>query len=98
VSWRVRLTQAAEGDLREACRWYQQEAPHVASAFRREIREAHQRIAENPLQYPDVHRGIRRALVHRFPYAIFYRQTADAIQVIAITHQARDPRIWRRRG
>lgn len=46
------------------------------------------RNAENPW----------RALVHRFPYAIFYRQAAEAIQVIAVTHQARDPRIWRRRG
>jgi plasmid stabilization system protein ParE len=98
VSRVVRLTKAAEEDLREARQWYLKEAPHVASAFRREVRETHQRISENPWQSPDVHRGIRRRLVHRFPYAVFYRVEAEAVQVIAITHQARDPRVWKRRS
>ena len=97
MSWVVRLTKAAEADLREARGWYRKEAPHVALDFRRQVRETHQRIGENPWLYPDVHRGVRRALVHRFPYAIFYRLQNEAVQVIAITHQSRDPEIWKRR-
>jgi len=97
VTWVVKLTKAAEEDLREARRWYRREAPHVAPDFRDEVRETHQRIGENPWQYPDVHRGVRRALVHRFPYAVFYRLWDEAAQVIAITHQARDPEVWKRR-
>ena len=93
----VRLTKAAEEDLREARGWYRREAPHVASDFRRQVRETHQRIGENPWLYPDVHRGVRRALVPRFPYAIFYHLRDEAVQVIAITHQSRNPEIWKRR-
>ncbi len=48
MSWVVRLTKAAEDDLREARGWYRREAPHVASDFRRQVRETHQRIDENP--------------------------------------------------
>ena len=93
----VRLTRAAEADLREARGWYLDEAPHVASYFRREVREALRRVGENPWQYPDVHRGVRRALVRRFPYAIFYRIPDRGVQVIAITHQAQNPDTWKRR-
>jgi plasmid stabilization system protein ParE len=40
---------------------------------------------------------MRRALVRRFPYAIFYKIEAAEIVVYAIFHGARDPRAWRRR-
>jgi plasmid stabilization system protein ParE len=40
---------------------------------------------------------MRSELVHRFPYAIFYRLQAETVQVIAITHQSRDPDVWKRR-
>lgn len=98
MSWVVQLTKAAEDDLREAREWYGREAPNVAPDFRRQVRETHRHIGENPWQYPDAHRGVRRALVHRFPYAIFYRLQADVVQVIAITHQAREPDVWKRRA
>jgi toxin ParE1/3/4 len=55
------------------------------------------RISENPLIYPDVHRGVRRALVRRFPYAVFYRLRGEGVQVIAVLHQARNPPSWKRR-
>lgn len=97
MTWAVRLTRAAVEDLREASDWYQREAPHVASTFRRAVREAHERIGNNPWQYPDVYRGVRRALIHRFPYGVFFRLQEERVQVIAIVHQARDPGVWKRR-
>jgi len=39
------------------------------------------RVAENPLQYQVLHREARRAIVHRFPYGVFYRIEASNIVV-----------------
>jgi hypothetical protein len=44
-----------------------------------------------------VDRTVRRALVRRFPYGIFYEIEARQIVVYGIFHGARDPRAWRRR-
>jgi plasmid stabilization system protein ParE len=66
--------------------------------FRSSVREALERIRENPRQYPEVHRGLRRALTHRFPFSIFYRFTGEDILVIAVVHGARHPDTWRRRS
>ncbi len=69
----------------------------MGPGFRQAVREAQARIGANPFLYPEVHRGLRRASVHTFPYSLFYRIRHDHILVIAITHQARHPRVWRQR-
>ena len=41
---------------------------------------------------------IRRAIVHRFPYGIFFVTHSEFINVIAVMHHARDPKHWRIRA
>jgi plasmid stabilization system protein ParE len=36
----------------------------------------------------------RRALVHRFPYAVFYVVDPNLVAVTAVMHGRRDPRRW----
>ncbi|MFH1570139.1 MAG: hypothetical protein ABIL09_19255 [Gemmatimonadota bacterium] len=43
------------------------------------------------------HERYRRALVRRFPYAVFYECTANAVTILAVLHTARDPAKWRQR-
>ena len=40
---------------------------------------------------------MRRALLRRFPYAVFYEIGAVEIVVYAVFHCARNPRAWKRR-
>jgi plasmid stabilization system protein ParE len=34
----------------------------------------------------------RRALLTRFPYAVYFRETEESVQVFAVFHARRDPR------
>lgn len=95
---RLRLSAAAEQDLRQARSWYQQHAVHVDQRFRRSVGETLRTIERNPRLYALVHRDVRRAPVRRFPYSILYRDLDPTILVIAVLHQARDPATWRSRG
>jgi plasmid stabilization system protein ParE len=61
------------------------------------IDDALSRIIRNPELYPVVYRTLRRAVVRRFPFAVFYEVTADEIQVVAIFHSRRDPETWKLR-
>jgi plasmid stabilization system protein ParE len=40
---------------------------------------------------------VRRGLVRRFPYGVFYVVTDDAIVILAVFHASRDPAGWRSR-
>jgi plasmid stabilization system protein ParE len=52
----------------------------------------------NPELPATIYRDVRRALVRRFPYAIYYRVEPERIAVIAIHHGKRDPRHWQSRA
>ena len=51
------------------------------------------RIERFPDIFARVHGAVRRAVVSRFPYAVFYRIETKRIVVLAIIHTARDPNI-----
>lgn len=42
----------------------------------------------------DVRGNVRRAIVTRFPYAVFYQVEPKRVVVLAVIHTARDPRLW----
>jgi toxin ParE1/3/4 len=50
-----------------------------------------------PLRFPMVHRDVRRALMRRIPYAVFFRVAGDQVIVLACIHTSRSPRRWRGR-
>ena len=43
-------------------------------------------------------RGIRRAIVRRFPYGVFYLVADTEIRVIAVVDMARNPSVWQGRA
>jgi plasmid stabilization system protein ParE len=55
------------------------------------------RLAETPLIYPVVYRNIRRAVLHRFPFLIWYSVEGSVVTVLACTHGKAEPSMVRRR-
>jgi toxin ParE1/3/4 len=41
--------------------------------------------------------GTRKYLLRRFPYAVIYRVTDEAIEVVAVAHGRRRPGYWKTR-
>jgi hypothetical protein len=54
-------------------------------------------IFRNPEIYEVIHKSYRRALVRRFPYAVFYDFSDGQVTVYCNFHTAREPEKWRRR-
>jgi plasmid stabilization system protein ParE len=61
----------AELDITEAYDWYQERELGLGEEFLRCIDASIQTIKRNPEIYVFAHEKYRRALVRRFPYAIF---------------------------
>ena len=62
----------AEAELAEARLWYAQQREGLDDALMQRVEEALQRIADAPYAYPVVYRQLRRAVLHQFPFAIFF--------------------------
>ena len=87
----------AETELDEAFTWYEGRAAGLGSEFLRAVRAAFALIRRNPEQFPRVRDEVRRALVRRFPYAVYYVPETEQISVLAVIHTRRHPRRWQSR-
>lgn len=69
----------------------------LAQAFEDEIEKVFRLIARFPRMHTEVYRGVRRGIVDRFPYCVYYREEIDHIRVVSIFHTSRNPSIWKKR-
>jgi plasmid stabilization system protein ParE len=88
----------AEADLDQAASWYDEEQAGLGSRFLSDVDQVFGRIRERPQQFPVVSSDIRRALLHTFPYAVYFRETDETIRVLAVLHLRRRPGTWRARS
>lgn len=94
---RLRLTSEAQLDLDDAYGWYGVQAPGLGANFLAAVDTCLASIRRTPEAYQSVDPTMRRALLQRFPYAVFYEVGAVDIVVYAVFHCARNPRAWKRR-
>jgi plasmid stabilization system protein ParE len=87
----------AEIDAFEAALWYESERPGLGIEFLDAVRGAFRQIEATPLRFPMVSADVRRAILHRFPFGVFFLVEDDRATVMAILHLHRDPSSWARR-
>lgn len=92
MSYEVQVRRAAELDIAEAQIWYETQQTGLGGAFRAEVSGVIDRLAATPLIYQIVHRNVRRAIVRRFPYLIWYRVDGQMVVILACTYAGRDPK------
>ena len=93
----VIFTPAARVELIDAQDWYEGESKGLGRRFRQAIDAVVQRMSANHRQFPVVFKNVRRAIVHRFPYALFFVVEDQTLLVIACFHGSRDPMRWQER-
>jgi plasmid stabilization system protein ParE len=89
----------AERDILNAARWYENLKLDLGLELLTEIHAAIERALDNPLAYLLLrkHPQVRRVLVRRFPYRVFYIVLPDALVVFAVLHAARGEGRWLQR-
>ena len=91
------LAPEAESDIAEAYEWYESRRVGLGEEFLTSVDACLQGIWRWPEIYAVVHGEFRRALIRRFPYAVFYEQSETTVTVYAVFHTSRDPEKWRHR-
>ena len=87
----------AQSDLKIAADWYAKRKEGLDREFIEEIEKTIQQIVGNPAQFAFVRKKIRMAIVKRFPFGIYYYVGEDVINVFAVFHFSRNPKVMRRR-
>ena len=93
----IRVRPSARAEVSAARRYYQQEA-QLGDAFLAEVEHAIDGLRQMPTRYPEVRPAVRRVLVRRFPYAVYFRIfEGKSLVVLAVLHQHRGPDVISRK-
>jgi plasmid stabilization system protein ParE len=91
---RVITSPRAQRQLRAAECWWLSHRDKAPAAFDEDLQEGVESIVRNPTIYPfvNVRRGIRRRLLERIRYYVYYRvNKRDEIELLSIWHASRRP-------
>jgi plasmid stabilization system protein ParE len=85
------ITSAAEIDLTGIFEWYENKRIGLGYDFLLQVDSGLRSLEDNPQIYKEQYKRVRRYLVRRFPYKIFYRIEGMNIVVLAVVYSGRDP-------
>jgi plasmid stabilization system protein ParE len=81
-------------EIGEAQEWYELQNPGLGEEFIAAMELQLKRLEQAPLLYAEVIPNVRRALLPRFPYGLFYTVRGNLIQILAVLHDVRNPNHW----
>ena len=87
----------AQLELDESASWYENKRIGLGGEFRSEIEKNLERIASQPQLFRQIRGKVRRLVLQRFPYSIYFLPEVDRIVVLAVFHARRAPRNLERR-
>ncbi|MBK6618580.1 MAG: type II toxin-antitoxin system RelE/ParE family toxin [Nitrosomonas sp.] len=94
MAFRLKFSSRALREIGEAQEWYELQSPGLGEEFIAAMELQLKRLEQAPLLYAEVIPDVRRALLPRFPYGLFYAVRGNLIHIFAVLHDARDPKRW----
>ena len=85
------FTVQASTDVQTAIEWYEAQRPGLGAEFLDVLGFVIAILPDFPLRGPLVFSNVRRLLLPRFPYAVYYRVQDDQIEIRGCLHQRRAP-------
>lgn len=94
MAFRLKFSSRVLREIGEAQEWYESQSPGLGEEFIAAMELQLKRLEQAPLLYAEVIPSVRRAFLPRFPYGLFYAVRGSLVHVLAVLHDARNPRHW----
>jgi plasmid stabilization system protein ParE len=87
----LKISKLAYLEIEDAKEYYNLQKSTLGNTFKNDIKKSIETIKNFPNLYPNITNDLRRCVLHRFPYSIFYAITNDTILILSVAHQHRKP-------
>ena len=85
----IRFAEEARSEFETAAQWYEEQRKGLGAQFVLAVEAKLDFIRKSPEIFPVTYNQYRRALVKRFPFAIFFEKVDDEIRILAVYHTSR---------
>ena len=89
MSYSVYVRRLAELDAVDAQAWYETQQSGLGESFNEAFGRALQKLERKPLSYQKIYGPVRRVVLSRFPYLLWFIVDGAEVVVIACTHGKR---------
>jgi len=97
MAYTLKLRKLAIKDIGAAYDWYEDKRTSLGEEFLLSADDAFDTIKLNPELFEEKYPEIRKCNLRRFPYSVYFRIFKKQVAVLAVYHQSRNPRRWRKR-
>ncbi len=87
----------AKQDIQQIVDYYNERVPDVTDKFLADLFDEFEILKKNPYLFVEKYRKTRVDFMKRFPFGIHYRLIHLKIEILAVLHTSRNPKIWGRR-
>lgn len=94
---RVDLHRLARQDFVKAIEYYQKRSKLAVVEWIEQFDESLHLIRDYPVAMRQIEPGIRRLVMIQFPYSLVYTIENDSAVILAVVHNSRKSKPWRRR-
>lgn len=91
---KLKILELASFEIEDTKQYYNLQQAKLGDRFKKDVQKSIDNIVLSPKLYPQVENSMRRCLLHRFPYGIFYAIDDDTVVVLSVAHQRREPYYW----
>ena len=88
---RVVIAPKAGDEISDAFDWYEGRQTGLGDRFIKAVKRSIELAAVNPEFYPVRFDKVRRIMVKKFPYAVYYEQDEPIIYIHSVFHESRNP-------
>jgi len=94
----LKITSKAQKDVTKAYEWYEDQVTGLGLEFIERVNARINHIVREPNHFQIVFAdSVKRALVGRFPYAIYFVENGSTLIVFGVFHQRANPSRWKTR-
>jgi toxin ParE1/3/4 len=99
MNYSVSILAEAELDIDNAYIWYELAQIDLGNKFYKKVNESISFISNNPFACQVIYKGIRRFVLKKFPYGIYYKVLFEQkeVQIVGILHFKRNPKLIQKR-
>jgi len=100
IKFNVVILEEAENDIADGIIWYESAQIDLGKDFFKSIDESIAFISVNPQCSQEIYKNIRRLIIRKFPYGIYYKVNllTKEIEIIGVIHFKRNVRIMKQRA
>jgi mRNA-degrading endonuclease RelE of RelBE toxin-antitoxin system len=99
-TFKLQIDEEALQDIQDATDWYNEQLEGLGTRFQKQVKTQINSLEKNAAFHAVRYKKVRCMLIKKFPFMVHYSldETLSLVEVFAVIHTRRNPKIWEERS